>query len=835
MTTGSIEITDSDALSCVLGYYLDDIESRAQKRTQISSSYIYYIDGPSGSNEEKVQTLPALSNLITKKESEKPLCKLNILNNFKQNQLFFNQVTPSIRLYKIFKINNEYIELDIPFDIVAGQKYFEIPEKNNNFVEKLLEGGSGNAVGISGFAWKSEGKNEGNNTIFTVDFKIVLQSVSELETVRNKNVEKNVEVTLLDLLYPPTKKKNDEAKFSQDPSTFEPEQMFIKADVGWNMPYGYEEYEKFFKTSLYLHLYKHNFTFHDSGKVELSLTYIGNIETIFNDKTKYDILASQQMTAVSRLKTALEQIINVPKTDTATLISLAAEIQKAAGSIENGKYYNININQGTDTYSDQAKEILEKINSEIISKAKVNFFNKILKSLLDQKRIFTFKKLKEDFNKFKSLISAQNINSVTLNSLKKTSRELNKQELEQGVPKQNRRSRTPPPPPNLENGLTREDVGYIYDTGKYLVSYENLYEELNNPEYFGTPRFVNYVYLDDLITTILDKSNISDKNIKIFFGPYSFKNYKKISDINKEQTKRPLQKVYINNQPKYYKILELEKKVGNIGHIPISLDVLINWYNEEVIKSDETGYSFFEFLKKCFNTLIPQSIGSKNAPNAPEHNVLTTNLMFNATKDDFNTNIKNNKIDYKTANKYYNSKTSPLNTPQIFKNIFYLSSNEDDMTKFKGEEDSDCELEVLHLHINDIKNIIKKANFRRDDNQKLETANLLAANSTEGNKIIRQVYHCDLEMFGNNFFEPGNLIYIKPNYAGVNLSMDILFKIGLGGYYRVIRTENDIGVGSFTTRVNCRWEMFGGGYDETKIIDQSGIKEEDIYYSFGKT
>lgn len=852
MTTGSIEITDSDALSCVLGYYLDDINSfKTQYQTSSSNENIFYIStvpksvgdlGYPALRNNNLQILPALPNLITKKEGDEKLCNLGIFKKFKDNQLFFNQVTPSIKLYKIFKTNNGLVELDIPFDIVAGQKYFQTPEKNNNFVEKLLEGGSGNAVGIANFAWKSEGKNEGNNTIFTVDFKIILQSISELETVRNRDEQNKIQVTLLDLLYPSTKS----GKFKTDPAAFEPEEMFIKADVGWNMPFGSEQYEKFFKTSLYLHLYKHNFTFHDSGRVELSLTYIGNIETVFKDKTKYDIFMSEEMRKVSELKTVLEQIISTPKTDLTTLQKLILEADSIIGNIniakqkiklfDSGKERGNGGNAGMGPAAgrqrgfrgyvkesqqgpEEAKEKLEFINKEIIGKQKANFFNKILKSLLDQKRIFTFKIEKEDFQKFKNLISAQNINSLTLQSIKKTSEQLNKKTLSRGIPENK---------PDLEEGIEEDE-----QSNRYIIDYEEIYDQLNDPTTlgFGSDKFVNFVYLDDLIQTVIKEASFTDKDINLFFGPYSYRNYKNIAKINENQKTRPLQKTYINNQPKYYKIVEVEKKAGNIGHIPISLDVLINWYNEEVIKSDETGYSFFEFLKKCFNTLIPQSIGSKNAPNAPEQNVLTTNLMFNTTKESFEKIInKKTILDYETANKYYNNRTSPLNTDKTFKNIFYLSSNEDDMSIFKGNEQEDCELEVLHLHINDIKNIIKKANFKRDDNQKLETANLLAANSTEGNKIIRQVYHCDLEMFGNNFFEPGNLIYIKPNYPGVNLSMDILFKIGLGGYYRVIRTENDIGVGSFTTRVNCRWEMFGGGLTDLDIIDESGIKQEDILY-----
>jgi hypothetical protein len=844
-----IEITDSDVLSCTLGYYLYSIQQKRTDKTEIDKrrqkiDNIFYITKDPQKDiltQEYIKELPVLSNRITRKDGEQKLCELDIFNSFSKNQLFFNQAVPNIQLFKIFKTNEgKYVELDIPFDIVAGQKKFEVPYKQNNFVEKFLEGGSGNAIGLTNFAWKSEGKNEGNNTIFTVDFKIILQSISELETVRNTDKESGMSVTLLDLLYPSVNKNRE---FISDPAAFEPEQTFIKANVGWSMPIGYESYKDFFQTSLYLHLYKHNFTFHDSGKVELGLTYIGNIETIFNDKTKYDIFMSTRMQVVSEIKTTLEQVKSIPESDKANRKSLIIASNKLTQKLDSFLTIDPNrqkaVNEGRqllffssffggarglrvlDPTNSNIDQYLEYLNKEVIGKNKINFFNKILNKLISEKLIYTFNFEKEEFEKFKSLISAENINSTTLEGLKKSSADLNKKSRPQtGVPEGN---------PDLEDGV-KEDSS----ANRYVIDYEEMYDELNNPALFTDLKYVNFVYLDDLVRAVLENSEFDNKDINIFFGPYSYRDYRTIANLNSQVSKRPLQKTYINNKPKYYRILEVDKKVGQLGHIPISLNVLINWYNEEVIKSDETGYSFFEFLKKCFNTLIPESIGSKNAPNAPEQNILTNNLMFNGTKESFKSiNLQSSQngssfVSYEEANKYYNKRTSPINTEKNYKNIYYLSSAEDDMSLFKGEETEDCNLDVLHLRINDFKNIIKKANFRRDDNQKLETANLLAANSTEGNKIIRQVYHCDLQMFGNNFFEPGNLIYIKPNYPGVNLSMDILFKIGLGGYYRVIKTENDIGVGSFTTTVNCRWEMFGGGINPLDIVNPAGISEEDI-------
>lgn len=856
-TEEKTELSDVDTLSCVLSYFLSAIQTNRitppESAKRKDNKNIYYITEDQNLaifNETSRKKLPSLSNILTKPDKNLNICDLNIFQNLQKNQLFFNQVTPSIELFKLVEINaspreadlgKKFVELKIPFDTVAGLKpVFSPPEEDyNDFVEKLLNGGAGNAVGISDFSWKTEGKNEGNNTVYTVNFKIILQNISELETVRNRDSETGIQVTLLDLLYPPRK----EGKFTDDPNSFEPEKMFIKAKVGWNLPKDYKEYENYFKTNLYLYLYKHNFSFHESGKVELTLTYIGNIESMFDDKTKYDIFGNNIMSLVSDLRSKLYEISEASEPNKNTVRKANEITKKIWSDLTPAPSRQRGINTGNIllTYEggfkyfdpkkdDDVKSYITYIEENIISKNKVNFFNKILKNLIEKQMLYTIKLEKDDFKKFKSIVTSTNIDSTVLGNLRRTTSELNM------VASNNISGQTQREQPDLEDGVTQEDEGYFYDTGKYLISYEKLYKELNNPDWVGGPKFVNYIYLDDLIQEVISTADLYDKNINIFFAPYTYKDYQSLSNFNENNSTKPLEKVYENNKPKYYKILDVKRRMGNLGHIPISLNVLINWYNEEINKSDETSYSFFTFLKKCYTTLIPESIGPKNAPNAPEQNVIISNNMFNTTNEE-NANLKNNKfekygitnfINYKNANSYYNSSIQPFNNNNVYKNIFYISEAEDDMSLYKGKKEEDCKLHVLHLNLNDVMSFIKKTNFKRDDNQKLETANLLAANAKSGNKIIRQVYHCDLELFGNNFFAPGNLVYIKPNYPGANLPMNLLFEIGLGGYYRVIEVNNQIGVGSYTTSLNCRWEMFGGGVTPDKIVKPP--EGTEIYY-----
>ena len=52
----------------------------------------------------------------------------------------------------------------------------------------------------------------------------------------------------------------------------------------------------------------------------------------------------------------------------------------------------------------------------------------------------------------------------------------------------------------------------------------------------------------------------------------------------------------------------------------------------------------------------------------------------------------------------------------------------------------------------------------------------------------------------NTFFRNGSLIYID---AGFALGNDLARKLGIGGYYMIVKSENTINNSTFETRLTC--------------------------------
>jgi len=58
-------------------------------------------------------------------------------------------------------------------------------------------------------------------------------------------------------------------------------------------------------------------------------------------------------------------------------------------------------------------------------------------------------------------------------------------------------------------------------------------------------------------------------------------------------------------------------------------------------------------------------------------------------------------------------------------------------------------------------------------------------------------------MVGNNLFQNGQMVYIN---ADLGFGSVVAQKLGLGGYYRVYKSENFIESGKYETKISCMWE-----------------------------
>jgi len=845
------KISDEDINACLLPFFLEDVMNKGQSSDNGSNKNIIKITSENGNgllpfdNSFTQQELPAYMNLFSRRKPDTLLCDESFFTDSEENILLFNRVVPYVKLYKIFESGNgqnkTYSELHIPFEVVSKGEIDSQYEED--IITKILKGGGDGAVGIANFDWSSDGRNEANKTQYTVNFKIVMQSIRELDRVRNGDGTN--EVSILNLLYPiPEQKKRNQSNTNTE--KFDPADQLIKAEVGYSLPTEYKQkYEKYFKTTLSLFLHKHNFTFLENGRVELDITYIANIENEFGNPVKWNVLNSNEARALQQDIKIIKNLIPHP----------SGEYFMDQPNIVNGKATNANIGTRTNTFimekNDPSiryrkagmiipvpiglssfskkewkalwsggavtqkgfqlpKKIIPLINQEL-KKIKLSTFVELLNKLIKNKKINSFVLDDKETLNLKAILSTANYDSGSLDFIKK-----NIKDLQSGSANNITQPRDPG---EIEIETIQQKTSGILGTGigattKNVIDQEKLAEELEDIGGQEQGSRMDYVYLGDLLQYILDISLSKEdkKNFNIFLSPFGYINYKSLSSAEiGNDNMFSSKKLPDGSNKRILNIRGLKRKTHSMAYIPITIPSLVRWWNREIIEKNETHYSLFKLIRSILTRLVAESISVRSVPNSPVQYFGTMNFNFN-TKEKSRNIISNQRIGINKMSSYFSTREDAFkNTSKNQNNIVFISTREDPNLPgiYKGDFQLDCQKNIFHAQINNSNSIIKKASFKRDDNAKLETANLLAAADDGSNDIIRQVYHCNLEMIGNNFFEPGSLIYIRPSFPGTNLQNELLHQIGLGGYYRIIKIDNKISNSGYSSTLQCRWEMWG--------------------------
>jgi hypothetical protein len=852
------KISDEDVNSSLLPFFLEDIMNKGLREDSIReypNKNIIKITSIAGqvlndpisgfldtsfTNGIIQEQLPAYMNLFSRRKEDSLLCEENFFTDSLENTLLFNRAVPYIKLYKIFETNisgkKTYSELHLPFEVistnVSNPSLYE-----EDIVQKILNGGGDGAVGIANFDWTSDGRNEANKTQYTVNFKIVMQSIRELDRIRNSDGTNKV--SILNLLYPiPEKQQRD--KRNTDTEKFDPADQLIKAEVGYSLPTEYKQkYEKYFKTTLSLFLHKHNFTFHENGRVDLDITYIANIENEFGNPVKWNILSPEEVRILQEDIKILKNlsvdvnnkiIRNSPWQFRRFRTSLGyGGGARPAAFIPPGLSDKGGIFWGQANITDQSlytnihiKEVIKTI-SEELKKIKLSIFVKLINKLIENEKINSFVLDNQETLNFKAILSINNYDNDSLNLIKQSIGNLGKS-ITNNITKPKK-----PDEINVETVQTKVNsegvfgafAGFFgFQETKNVIDQEKLAQQLENINGQEQGSRMDFIYLGDLLQNILDISLSKDdkENFNIFLSPFGYIDYKSLSSaqIGNDDIFSS-KKLPDGSNKRVLNLKGLKRKTHSMAYIPITIPSLVRWWNREIIEKNETHYSLFKLIRDIMTTLVAESISIRKVPNSPTQYFGTMNFNFN-TKEKLVSPPKKslvtnqNVISINNLSSYFASREDAFNqSNDLQNNIVFISSREDPNLPniYKGDFQLDCQKNIFHAQINNSNSIIRKASFKRDDNAKLETANLLAAADNGSNEIIRQVYHCTLEMVGNNFFEPGSLIYIRPSFPGTNLQNELLHQIGLGGYYRIIKIDNKISNSGYTSTLQCRWEMWG--------------------------
>ena len=125
---------------------------------------------------------------------------------------------------------------------------------------------------------------------------------------------------------------------------------------------------------------------------------------------------------------------------------------------------------------------------------------------------------------------------------------------------------------------------------------------------------------------------------------------------------------------------------------------------------------------------------------------------------------------------------------------------------------------IHHLHFGRDRGLVKSIQFSKTDSPYLREARVEKAGTFDPILQLSDVYEVTIKMYGNVYFYPGSYIYINPFGMGSSRSLgfpwnrgDISNIMGLGGYHIIINVSSYIEEGNYETTIKARFDCSGDG------------------------
>ena len=128
--------------------------------------------------------------------------------------------------------------------------------------------------------------------------------------------------------------------------------------------------------------------------------------------------------------------------------------------------------------------------------------------------------------------------------------------------------------------------------------------------------------------------------------------------------------------------------------------------------------------------------------------------------------------------------------------FFLIFATIKDPGKLRGDPQADRENGIFHVTLGSDRGIVKSFTFSEKKMPQLRAMHI--ENNNKGSALILP-QDVELTMVGNTFFRNGSIIYINGDFAFGAIAR----KLGIGGYYMVVKSENTINPSTFETRLTC--------------------------------
>lgn len=319
-----------------------------------------------------------------------------------------------------------------------------------------------------------------------------------------------------------------------------------------------------------------------------------------------------------------------------------------------------------------------------------------------------------------------------------------------------------------------------------------------------TEGIIRWVYLGPILEVIYELVHDVDPDIRLLVG--SILHY----PTNPKKSKQSLH-------------------VYPLARFPIALTAFAEWWHHHVLQRGERQrYFLMDFIRDITTGLVAgcydiASFGETDANTLPVLPATTFAInSFQSPK-----RVPTGRHDYVTAAKRAEcvtsgyvgsndskSRSSTQSTRNSSGNKARKKVNENanlllyanQPPFFEGEKistkTSDAARGIWHLRGSNLKGVVRSLKFSHADAKFGTEARMINNGMSSIEASMWGFYNANVELFGCTSFYPGAMVRI----TSAEFDPKEADKIGLGGYYRILKVKHKIRQGSFITELECQWE-----------------------------
>ena len=133
----------------------------------------------------------------------------------------------------------------------------------------------------------------------------------------------------------------------------------------------------------------------------------------------------------------------------------------------------------------------------------------------------------------------------------------------------------------------------------------------------------------------------------------------------------------------------------------------------------------------------------------------------------------------------------------------YFAGRTQPQELMNGNKFEDSQRGVDHYLLGRDRGLIKNIKMSKTETKGLAEVRF-ETNGYQGLEQLRVVYDIEVDSYANVATFPGTYIYVDPNGFAPKQEYD-LTKLGIGGYYMIIRSEHEFGSGYANSRITAKW------------------------------